>query len=117
MSVRRRAGRPARAPLALGLLLTFMAARATAQIGQFTTQSLFFNQASSAHRGNYIEADAGAIYNDNVDLRPGGPGDTLLTIGLLADTEHFGQHLDYRLDSDLSLVKYLQGDFKTQPFG
>ena len=88
-----------------------------AQIGQFTTQSLFFNQASNAHRGNYIEADAGVVYNDNVLLQPGGPGDTLVMIGLLADTEHNGPRLDYRLASDLSLVKYLQGDFATQPFG
>ena len=95
-----------------------MASRAMAQIGQFTTQSLFFNQAGSAHQGNYIDVDAGAVYNDNIYLRPGGgPGDTLLVLGLLADTSHQSPRLDYRLDSDISLVKYLQGDFKTQPFG
>ena len=104
--------------LALVLLLTFLSSHALAQIGQFTTQSLFFNQAGNAHRGNYIEADAGVVYNDNIFLRPTDTqGDTLVMIGLLADTQHQSPRLDYRLDSDISLVKYLQGDFKTQPFG
>lgn len=104
--------------LALGLLLTLTASRAVAQIGQFTTQSLFFNQAGSAQRGNYIEANAGVVYNDNILLTPASPqGDTLVMIGLLADTDHQSPRLDYRLASDLSLVKYLQGTFKTQPFG
>jgi hypothetical protein len=118
MKVRGRRGWAIPCQLALGLLLTLLSSRALAQIGQFTTQSLFFNQAGNAHRGNYIEADAGVVYNDNVFLRPTDTqGDTLVMIGLLADTEHQSPRLDYRLDSDISLVKYLQGDFKTQPFG
>jgi hypothetical protein len=116
MRVRGRWG--GRRKLLLALVLTLMASRAHAQIGQFTTQSLFFNQAGNAHRGNYLEADAGVLYNDNVYLTPtGAQGDTLVLIGLLADTSHESPRLDYRLDSDFSLVKYLQGDFKTQPFG
>jgi len=118
MRVRGRRGWATTGQLALALLLTLLASSAVAQIGQFTTQSLFFNQAGNAHRGNYIEADAGGVYNDNIYLRPtDAQGDTLVMIGLLADTEHQSPRLDYRLDSDISLVKYLQGDFKTQPFG
>ena len=104
--------------LALGLLLTLLSSHALAQIGQFTTQSLFFNQAGNAHRGNYLEADAGVVYNDNIFLTPtNAQGDTLVLIGLLGNTSHESPRLDYRLDTDISFVKYLQGDFKTQPFG
>jgi len=118
MSVRGGTGWATRGQLTLGLLLTLICSRAVAQIGQLTTQSLFFNRAGNAYGGNYIEADAGVLYNDNVFLTRTSPqGDTLVLIGLLADTSREGPRLDYRLASDISLVKYLQGDFKTQPFG
>ena len=59
----------------------------------------------------------GAIYTDNVDLTANGASDTLVLLGLLADTSHVGPRLDYRLASDISLVKYLKGAFETRPYG
>lgn len=101
------------------LWLSLAATPAMAQMsGPLTTQSLFFSQASlSAHRGNYAEIDAGLIYTDNVFLTPVAESDTLAMLGLVADTSHEGPRLDYRLSSDLSLVKYFSGDFQTRPFG
>ncbi len=110
-------GRLFRTPGIRGMWLVFVASPAFAQISPLTTQSLFFDQASNAHRGNYLEVDAGLIYNDNVDLVPNGPGDTLAMIGLVGDTARNGPRLDYSLVSDLSLVKYLHSEFPTQPFG
>jgi hypothetical protein len=99
-------------------LLTCAAAQVSAQVSAVSPQGLFFDQAAiGAHRGNYLEADAGVIYTDNVYLEPNGPGDTLGMLGLIGDLERAGTRLDYRLDSNLSVVKYLHSDFQTQPFG
>jgi hypothetical protein len=99
--------------------LTLCAAPAIAQTtGPITTQSLFFTQASlSAQQGNYAEIDAGLIYTDNVFLTPNATSDTLALLGLVADTAREGPRLDYRLSSDIALVKYFSGDFQTRPFG
>ena len=102
------------------LWLTLGAAPAIAQVsgGPITTQSLFFTQASlSAQRGNYAEIDAGLLYTDNVFLTPNGTGDTLALLGLVADTARQGPRVDFRLSSDIALVKYFSGDFQTRPFG
>jgi len=101
------------------LWLSLAAAPAMAQIsGPITTQGLFFTQASlSAHRGNYAEIDAGLIYTDNVFLTQNATSDGLALLGLVADTAHEGPRLDYRLGSNISLVKYFSGDFQTRPFG
>jgi hypothetical protein len=94
-----------------------MALPAYAQVGPISSQSLFFDQASNAHRGNYLEAEGGLIYTDNVDLTRGGPGDTLAMLGLLGNASGDRPHFDYRLASDIALVKYLHSSFQTQPFG
>ena len=117
MNRRGETGPLARGRRALGLLLALVAMPAHAQIGPISSQSLFFDQASNAHRGNYLEAQGGLIYTDNVDLTRGGPGDTLAMLGLLGATSGDRPHLDYRLASDIALVKYLHSSFQTQPFG
>ena len=53
--------------------------------GPITTQSLFFDQAGSAHRGDYLEAQAGVVYTDNVNLVPDGGGGTIAMVGLVGD--------------------------------
>jgi hypothetical protein len=111
-------GQLARGRLAFpGLLAALMVSPAFAQIGPITTQSLFFNQASNAHHGNYLEVDTGVIYTDNVLFEPGGPSDTLALLGLVGDLERVGSRFDYHIDSDISLVKYVPAEFQTQPFG
>ncbi len=105
--------------LGFGLLLLFVSLRALAQIsgGPISTQSLFLNQAGSVH-GNYLEAEAGLLYSDNVYLTPSGGGDGLAMIGLVGNTERVdAPRFDYHLDSDLALVKYFKNEFQTQPFG
>ena len=102
----------------LGVLLALAPWPVFAQTsGPISTQSLFFNQASNAHQGNYLGVDAGVIYSDNVYLRSGGPGDTLAMLGLVGDASRQGTRLDYKVDSDIALVKYLHSEFQTQPFG
>src|ERR1700726_3341413 len=101
----------------LGFLLALAALPAAAQIGPVTSQSLFFDQASNAHRGNYLEADTGLIYSDNVARAQNGSGDTLALLGLVANASRDGPRIDYRLTSDLALVKYLRSSYQTQPFG
>src|ERR1700689_269430 len=102
---------------ALGISLALLAPPAFAQVGPVTSQTLFFDQASNAHQGNYVEVEAGLIYNDNVELVRGGPSDTLAMLGLVADDSYIGPRLDYRLDSDLALLTYLHSEVQTQPFG
>jgi hypothetical protein len=113
---RPRASGPVTLAYGLALAVALAAAPASAQIGPLTNQALFFNQASH-QGGNYVDAQAGLIYTDNVDLTPNGSSDTLALLGLLADTSHVGPRLDYRLASDISLVKYLKGAFETRPYG
>jgi hypothetical protein len=117
MKKRRGTGPLAGGHRALGLLLALVALPAYAQIGPISSQNLFFDQASNAHRGNYLEAEGGLIYTDNVDLTRGGPGDTLAMLGLLGATSGDRPHFDYRLASDIALVKYLHSSFQTHPFG
>jgi hypothetical protein len=97
--------------------LALAALPAAAQIGPLTHQNLFFDQASNAHQGNYLAADTGVIYTDNVTRVQNGPGDTLALLGLVGDISRQGPRLDYRLASDLALVKYLRSNYQTQPFG
>jgi hypothetical protein len=111
-----RAGGPVTLAFGLALAVALAAAPASAQVGPLTNQALFFNQASH-QAGNYVDAQAGLIYTDNVDLTPNGSSDTLALLGLVADTSHQGPRLDYRLASDISLVKYLKGAFETRPYG
>ena len=101
----------------IGFLLALLALPAGAQIGPLSNQNLFFDQASNAHRGNYLEADAGLVYSDNVTRTQNGSGDTLALLGLTGDTSGQGPRFDYRLASDIALVKYVRSDFQTQPFG
>ena len=101
----------------LGFLLALAALPAAAQIGPLTSQNLFFDQASNAHRGNYLAADTGLVYSDNVTRVQNGSGDTLALLGLVGDTSREGPRLDYRLASDIALVKYLRSNYQTQPFG
>ena len=104
---------------AVAIVLCLLSLPAAAQIsGPISTQSLFFDQASGAHHGDYLEAQTGFIYTDNVNLEPGGAGDELAMIGLVGETERQGApRLDYRLNSDLMLVKYFGSDYQTQPLG
>src|ERR1700752_5155797 len=102
----------------LGVLLALAPWPVFAQTsGPISTQSLFFNEASKANPGNYLGVDAGVIYSDNVYLRSGGPGDTLAMLGLVGDASRQGTRLNYRVDSDIALVKYLHSEYQTQPFG
>src|SRR6202140_2563385 len=117
MNRRRGTGPLARGHRLIGFLLALAALPAAAQIGPLTSQSLFFDQASNAHRGNYLEADTGLIYTDNVTRVQNGSGDTLALLGLVGDVSRVGPRLDYRLTSDIALVKYLRSDYQTQPFG
>ncbi|MBV9696492.1 MAG: hypothetical protein JO005_06135, partial [Gammaproteobacteria bacterium] len=101
-----------------GLLLATYAGLAFGQTGPVTTQSLFFNTAGNTHVGNYLEADGGLIYNDNVDLTRNGSSDVLALLGIVGNISRTdAPRLDYHLDSDIALVKYLRSSFQTQPFG
>ncbi len=103
--------------LGIGIALLFLSQAAAAQASPLTIQSLFLNQAGSRH-GDVLEAQAGLIYNDNVDLAPGGAGDTIAMIGLVGNTERLNApRFDYHVDADIALVKYFKSDFSTQPFG
>ena len=117
MNRRRGKGPLARVHRLIGFLLALAALPAAAQIGPLSNQSLFFDQASNAHRGNYLEADTGLIYSDNVTRVQNSSGDTLALLGLVGDATREGPRLDYRLASDIALVKYLRSNFQTQPFG
>ena len=105
--------------LGLALLLGLMALPVAAQTsGPITIQSLFLNQSGNAHHGNYLEATAGLVYTDNVDLTPGGSGDGIALIGLVGNTERINApRFDYHLDSDLVVAKYFKSEFQTQPYG
>src|SRR5579863_6919671 len=97
---------------ALAAWLVVAAMPAAAQVGPLTTQNLFFDQASNAHVGNYLAVEGGLVYTDNAELsQHGGSGALLALLGLVGDLTHEGSRLDYRLDSDLAVVKYSNGDF------
>ena len=102
---------------ALGLWLTLAALPAAAQIAPLTYQNLFFDQASNAHSGNYLAADAGLFYTDNASFGANGSGDTLAELGLVGNTAEDGPRLSYHLVSDIAVVRYLHGSFPTEPTG
>lgn len=111
-------GRRISARLAFGFLLLFVSLPVAAQVGLITPQSLFFNQASSGHQGNYVDAQAGLLYSDNLTLSPGGSGGGIAMIGLAADTQRQNAPtLDYHLDCDINLLRYLNSAYQTQPSG
>src|ERR1700682_2302930 len=117
MNRRRGTGPLARGDRLIGFLFALAALPAAAQVGPLTNQNLFFDQASNAHKGNYLEADTGLIYTDNVTRARNGSGDTLALLGLVGDASRQGPRVDYRLASDIALVKYLRSSYQTQPFG
>ena len=115
MSLRPAAGSRPWYRRAFGLGLALAALPAAAQVsGPLTGQSLFFNQASNAHIGNYLAVNAGLLYTSNAQFAANGTGDTLATLGLIGDVAREGTRLDYHLDSDVALLKYLSGSFGTQ---
>jgi hypothetical protein len=101
----------------IGFLMALAALPAAAQVGPLTNQNLFFDQAANVRRGNYLEADAGLVYTDNVGRISNGSGDTLALLGLLGNLAREGPRFDFRLASDIAVVKYIRSDFQTQPFG
>ncbi len=117
MNRRRGTGPLAGGHWVVGLLLALAVLPAAAQVGPVTNQNLFFDQASNARQGNYLAADTGLTYTDNVTRVRNGPGDTLALLGLVGDTSGQGPRFDYRLASDIALVKYLRSNYQTQPFG
>jgi len=117
MNRRRQTGPRGRDRLALAFWLAFAALPAAAQVGPLTSQTIFFDQASNVHRGDYLEAVAGFVGTDNATFTENGASDTLAVLGLAADTSRHGSLLDYHLDSDLTLVKYLRENFQTRPTG
>lgn len=117
MNMRPSSGSRPRYRGAFGLWLALAAVPAAAQVGPLTSQSLFFNQASNAHSGSYLSVDTGLVYTSNAQYTENGSGDVLAMLGLSGDTEHEGTRLDYHLDADLALLKYLKGTFGTQLTG
>jgi hypothetical protein len=101
---------------ALALWLTVVTVPATAQVALVTGQSLMSQNANN-YPGDHLAADGGVIYTDNVQRTEGGSGQTLLLLGLSGDLSHEGTRLDYRLASNLALLKYLGGAYPTQPSG
>jgi len=89
---------------------------ATAQVGLVTGQSLI-GQTASNYPGDHLAAGGGLIYTDNVQRTEGGSSQTLLLLGLSGDLSHEGTRLDYRLASNLAVLKYLGGAYPTQPTG
>jgi hypothetical protein len=117
MNKRLQTGLRAQGRLALGLWLALAAFPAAAQVGPLAAQSLFFDQASNAGKGDYLEAVAGLVGTDNATLTETPSSDTLEVLGLAANTSRQGSGLDYHLDSDVTLVRYSHEDFQTRPTG
>ena len=101
---------------ALALWLTLVTIPATAQVTLLTGQNLI-SQAAYAYPGEHLAVDGGVIYTNNVQRTFSGTGETLLLVGLTGDTSHEGTRLDYRLASNLALLKYLGGTYGTEPTG
>jgi hypothetical protein len=102
---------------ALTLWLALAALPATAQITPLSGQSLSMYRPSSAFTGDYLAAEGGFIYTDNVTRSASGSDQVLLTAGLSGDIAREGPRLDYRLSSNLVLLKYLGGAYPTEPSG
>ena len=102
---------------ALALWFALVALPATAQITPLTTQSLSIYRPSGAFTGDYLAAEGGFIYTDNVARSANATDQFLVTVGLSGDLARDGPRLDYRLSSNLALVKYLGGAYPTEPTG
>jgi hypothetical protein len=81
-----------------------------------TGQSLLAQSASN-YPGNHLAVDGGAIYTTNVQRTEGGSSQELLLLGLTGDTSREGTRFDYRLASNIALLKYLGGAYPTGPTG
>jgi hypothetical protein len=98
------------------LWLALVTVPATAQVTLLTGQNLL-SQSAYVYPGNHLAVDGGVIYTNNVERTTSGSGETLLLAGLTGDTSHEGTRLDYRLASNLALLKYLGGTYGTEPTG
>jgi hypothetical protein len=94
-----------------------LAVPAGAQVSPLTGQSLFSHQAANNYGGNYLTADGGAIYTDNVQRTGAGSSELLLMAGLSGVTSREGSRLDYHLSSNIALLKYTSGTYPTRPTG
>ena len=65
---------------ATGVWLALVAVPAGAQVAQLSGQSLFQYQAANNYGGNYLAADGGVIYTDNVQRISNGTGEALLMV-------------------------------------
>lgn len=102
---------------ALALWLALAALPAAAQITPLTGQSLSIYRPSNAFTGDYLAAEGGFIYTDNVARTANASDQVLVTVGLSGDISREGPRLDYRLSSNLALLKYLGGAYPTEPSG
>lgn len=102
---------------ATGVWLALVAVPAGAQVSQLSSQSLFYYQAANNYSGNYLAADGGAIYTDNVQRTRNGTGEALLMAGLSGDTSRQGSRLDYHLATNLALLKYTSSTYPTRLTG
>lgn len=98
-------------------LLLLPALPAAAQVGPLSYQSLFFDQAAMAQRGNFLAAQAGLVYTDNATFASGGSGTVLGEVGLVGNAGSAGPLFDYRLTSDISAVKYFDSAYRVEPSG
>jgi hypothetical protein len=101
----------------LGLWLTLTALPAASQVGPLTYQNLFFDQAMSARSANNLAVQAGLVYTDNATQTTGGSGEALGEVGLVGNAAQEGSRFDYRINSDLSAVKYFGGTYPVEPLG
>lgn len=101
---------------ALSLWLALVTVPAAAQVGLLNGQTLLAQSASN-YAGNHLAADGGFIFTDNVNRTASGSSQMLLLLGLSGDVSREGTRLDYRLASNLALLKYLGGAYSTQPTG
>src|SRR6516162_9693073 len=101
---------------ALALCLTLVTVPAAAQVTLLNGQSLL-SQSAINYPGNHLAADGGVIWTNNVQRTASGSSQTLLLLGLSGDTSHEGTRLDYRLASNLAVLKYLPGAYGTSPTG
>jgi len=85
-------------------------------MGPLTGQSLFFNQASNA-QANSLAVNAGLLYTSNATYTANATNATLALVGLSGNITYQGPRLDYHLLSDISVAKYLNGTFPTEPSG
>ena len=102
---------------ATGVWLALVAVPAGAQVAQLSGQTLFQYQAANNYGGNYLAADGGVIYTDNVQRTSNGIGEALLMAGLSGNTSREGSRLDYHLATNLALLKYTSSTYPTRLTG